>query len=193
MFLLEAWLELNSAMPQALDPPKLVPTWVELHPGVLDRDSGTGGLLRADEWLALAETIAAYAPASLSALGFPGQESTVLQVLIDSTVAASGTVGESRDLAERVLRRIHRLTPQHAYESSVSAAVQRLRMENEEPGGWWIPEDIPAPPTFELLSAGAGDFARSDINRVLADLGVDSTDPLIRLPPRSGKEPRPYR
>jgi hypothetical protein len=165
VFLLQAWFELNRAIPEPLDPPQLASTWIELHPGVLDRTSGRIALAGADEWLSLVDTLATHAPASLTALGFPDREAITLQSLVYALSAADE---ESHELAERVLRRIRRLSP--AVASSAHAAIRRLQGTDSEREEWWIPEDLPVPPSTEPASVRSTDFLRSDIDRVLADL-----------------------
>jgi hypothetical protein len=154
VFLVEAWYALNDQAPGPAHPPRLGPTWAELYPGSapvqgLERFE----LARADEWLALAQTLARYDPDALGALGFFGRDQELLGHLIDAIerTADEGT----RALAESVLARIQELSPDHAYRAHrVITAVQQ---ESAGERRWWVPEDIPAPPR-RLVFFVAGRF-----------------------------------
>ncbi|HEY6398929.1 MAG TPA: hypothetical protein VIX82_15890 [Solirubrobacteraceae bacterium] len=45
--------------------------------------------------------------------------------------------------------------------------INAIHAEDER---WWAPEDIPAPPTTELVTSGSVEFTRQDVARVLSDL-----------------------
>ena len=73
MFLLEAWYTLDDCVAESVTPPRLAPTWAELHPGgaVLECPD-RAELARTEEWLALAETLSRYDRTALEAFGFFG-------------------------------------------------------------------------------------------------------------------------
>jgi hypothetical protein len=170
VFLLEAWFELNALMREPIQEPKLAPTWVELHPGVLDAASGSTGLARADEWLALAELLATHTRASLSAFGFPEQDVITLRSVVDVAEAVGGRSYTNRDLAESLVKRIWKLVPKYAVSAQAILALRSwAQSSSEQAERWWTPEHIPAPPTTELTSTQR-DFDRDDVASVLADL-----------------------
>ena len=70
VFLVEAWYS-EQRLPEPLDPPQMGPTWAELHPSALAFGGDHAELRRTDEWLALAQTLAAHDAHTLHALGFP--------------------------------------------------------------------------------------------------------------------------
>lgn len=114
VYLVEAWYALNDWAPQSADPPRLGPTWAEPYPGLppvqgLERSE----LARADEWLALAQTLARYDPDALGELGFFERDQELLEHLIDAIELTADA--EMRPLAESVLARIQELAPDHAY------------------------------------------------------------------------------
>ena len=69
MFLLDSWYETNSVLDHELEPPQAGPTWAELHPASLAFAGDPAELRRADEWLALAQTLVRHDPPTLQTLG----------------------------------------------------------------------------------------------------------------------------
>jgi hypothetical protein len=73
-----------------------------------------------------------------------------------------------RPLSEVVLLRIEELVPDLA--SGAHGAVEIARLLGEmDRKRWWVPHDIPAPPSTEPVTARS-DFERDDVQRVLRDL-----------------------
>jgi hypothetical protein len=164
VFLVEAWYFLNAHVPEPADSPPLGPTWAELHPGaLLLQELERSELARADEWLALAQTLNTYDPAALRALDFFKRDQELLEQLIPALRRA--TAPDIRALAESMLVRIEELLPNQGW--FTRRAIKALR---DEPERWWAPEDIPAPPTTELVTPGTVEFTRQDVDRVLSDL-----------------------
>jgi hypothetical protein len=167
VFLVEAWYALNDWAPEPADPPRLGPTWAELYPGSppvheLERSE----LARADEWLALVQTLARYDPKALGALGFFERAQELLEHLIDAIERTADA--DTRPLAESVLARIQELAPEHTkIAHSVTTAIQQKRAGEQR---WWVPEDISAPPSTEPVATGRVEFTREDVDRVLSDL-----------------------
>jgi hypothetical protein len=166
---LEAWYLLNAGLHEPLESPLLGPTWAELHPGsLLLEEPDRSELARADEWLALAEILRRYDPAALTELGFFVGDQELLERLI-ATLAHAGAYKDLRPFAEAVLARIRELAPTLAPEARRAIEIGRL-VEGLGSERWWVPEDLAAPPTTEPVMASAGDFKRSDVQRVLRDL-----------------------
>jgi hypothetical protein len=167
VFLVEAWYALNDCASRPADPPRLGPTWAELYPGSppvqgLERSE----LARADEWLALVQTLARYDPKALGALGFFERAQELLEYLIDAIERTADA--DKRPLAESVLARIQELAPDHTNIAHlVTTAIQQKRASEQR---WWVPEDIPAPPSTEPVATGPVEFTREDVDRVLSDL-----------------------
>ncbi len=168
-FLLDAWYRLRQHAGGEIEPPQLLATWVELHPGALlleqpDRD----GLLRADEWLAVAQILNEYSPSTLAALGFFERDRGLLVELVLTLTRTEGPHAAAREIAESVLTRIGSLMPELAgttrYAISVGGWVEALDRKR-----WWVPHDIAAPPSAERVAARI-DFTREDVERVLSDL-----------------------
>ena len=167
VFLVEAWYALNDSASDPVDPPKLGPTWTELYPGSppaqeLERSE----LTRADEWLELVQTLARYDPKALGALGFFEQAQELLEHLINAIERT--TDADTRPLAESVLARIQELVPDHTNIAHLVITVAQRKKASEQ--RWWVPEDIPAPPSTEPVPRGTVEFTRDDVDRVLSDL-----------------------
>ncbi len=167
VYLLEAWYALNSWAPEPAEPPRLGPTWGELYPGSppvqgLERSE----LARADEWLTLVQTLARYDPNALGALGFFEHAQELLEHLINAIERTADA--DLRPLAESVLQRIQQLAPAHTnIAHRVTTAVKQTRAGERR---WWVPEDIPVPPSSEPAATGPVEFTRADVDRVLTDL-----------------------
>ncbi len=167
VFLVDAWYALNDWTAEPADPPQLGRTWAELYPGSPPvQGLENAELARADEWLALAQTLARYDPAALEALGFFERDQELLERLIGAIEWTADA--DMRPLAESVLGRIQELAPGLApLARRVIAAVQQ---ESAGERRWWVPEDIPAPPSAETVPSGRVEFTREDVDRVLSDL-----------------------
>jgi hypothetical protein len=164
VFLVEAWYALNAHVPEPAGSPPLGPTWAELHPGaLLFEELERSELARADEWLALAQTLNTHDPTALRALGFFERDQELLEQLIPTLRRAGDP--DIRALAESMLVRIQELFPNQGW--FTRRAIKALR---DEPERWWAPEDIAAPPTTELVTPGTVEFTRQDVDRVLSDL-----------------------
>jgi hypothetical protein len=166
-FLLEHWYALREWGPLAVKAPQLGLTWAELYPASppaegLDRSE----LTRADEWLALAQTLRIYAPDTLTALGFFEHDQQLLEQI--SETLERTTDDDSRPLAASILTRIQQLAPHGAY----LAAHQALATieDHGHDQRWWVPEDISTAPTSDPISSGPVQFTREDVDRVLTDL-----------------------
>jgi hypothetical protein len=169
-FLLEAWYALGERVPEPVAPPSLVATWAELHPGLLLLERpDRAELVRTDEWLALARTLSNYDPEALQSLGFFDRDTDLLGRLIVSLTRTAAADEQLRPLAEAVLSRIEELAPELADRAHSAREIAQLAQELEL-RRWWVPEDIPAPPSFELVAARSTEFGRHDVARVLDDL-----------------------
>ena len=169
VFLIEAWHALNGCLPERVDPPPLAQTWAELHPGALllerpDRSE----LIRAEEWLTLAQILFKHDPDALEAFGFPERDRDLLERLILILTRTATADDELRPLAEAVLARIEHVVPDLATGAHSAIEIAGL-VEELERKRWWAPHDIPAPPSAELVKAAA-DFKPDDVDRVLRDL-----------------------
>jgi hypothetical protein len=160
-YALRAWAEV------AVAAPAVSRTWAELYPvlgaeATVDRSE----LVRADEWLALAQTLSAHDPERLHSLGFFTRDPQLLARLV--VTLPQILTAETRTIGESVLTRIADLC---IGSMSVAArqAVAALSAPDEATGQWWVPEDLDAPPTLEPVSL-AGEFTRADVARVFLDL-----------------------
>ena len=147
-------------------PPQLATTWAELHPGelLLERPD-RAELARTEEWLALAEMLGRYYPVALEEFDFYGRDREMLERLI-VTLTRALTDEDLRPLAENVLARIERVpAPGLASDVHSARAISRIGRRR-----WWVPEDIPAPPSTERATSSPGEFNREDVYRVLSDL-----------------------
>jgi hypothetical protein len=167
IYLLDAWYALRDRTPGPVEPPSLGLTWAELHPGTLLLEELDGReLARADEWLTLAQTLARYDSNTLRGLGFFTRDPPFIEQLIGAV--AHTTDPEMRPLAESILTRIEEVAPRLAdLARSMIIAVEDQQSDEQR---WWVPEDIAAPPTTELVPAGPVHFTREDVDRVLGDL-----------------------
>jgi hypothetical protein len=167
-FLLEHWYALREWTPGAIKPPQLGLTWAELYPASppaegLDRSE----LTRADEWLALAQTLRIYAPDTLTALGFFEHDQQLLEHLAGTLERTSDQ--DTRPLAESILTRIQELAPGRTY-LAARDALRTIERESSGDQRWWIPQDITAAPSSDPTPTGWVEFTREDVDRVLADL-----------------------
>jgi hypothetical protein len=164
---LEHWYALEEWARDPVRPPRVGLTWGELYPvspsGQLDRSE----LARADEWLALAQTLQAYAPDTLADLGFFERDQELLTRLAKTLEGITDQA--TRFLAESILTRIQELAPGPAY---LAARHALTTIEHESSSGrqWWIPEDILAPPSNDPVSLHPAEFNQEDVYRVLSDL-----------------------
>jgi hypothetical protein len=168
-FLLEAWYRLRQHVPDDVEPLRLSSTWAELHPGSLsvdppDRDE----LLRADEWLAVAQILREYDFAALQRLGFFERDGDLLEWLIMNLPRVASARAELRPLSESLLKRIEEVVPLLAERARGAFRVAVLA-EDFDTGRWWVPHDIATPPSTERVSAQS-DFSPRDVDRVLRDL-----------------------
>ena len=168
-FLVEHWFALREwAAPRAVQQPQLGPTWAELYPASppdegLDRSE----LARADEWLALAQTLLRYAPDTLTALGFFEHDQKLLRRLAETLERT--TDQDARPVAESILTRIQELASGPA-QLAAHDALQTIEHESSSDPRWWVPEDIPTPPSSDPVPSGPIEFTREDVDRVLTDL-----------------------
>jgi len=170
MLLLEAWYALHERVPEREDPPRLAATWAELHPGslLLERPDRSE-LVRADDWLALAQALFRYNPDALKALGFFDRDRDLLGRMILTLTRIAAGDDELRPLSEAVLSRIEELVPDLATGAHSGIEIGRL-VQDMEQKRWWVPHDIPAPPSTEPVTTNSSDFDRDDVDRVLRDL-----------------------
>ena len=166
VFLVENWYALKEWAPGAIQPPQLGPTWAELYPG----SPPAGGperseLARADEWLALAQTLLRYAPDTLTALGLFERAQELLGRLAKTLERT--TDQDTSPLVESILTRIQELAPGPAY-LAAHHALTTIQYDSDQ--RWWIPEDIPTPPSSDPVRTGPIEFTREDVDRVLTDL-----------------------
>jgi hypothetical protein len=160
-YALRAWSEAHVAAPSVSR------TWGELYPalgpdGAIDRAE----LVRTDEWLALAQTLAAHDRDRLHSLGFFSRDPQLLARLV--VTLPQTLTAETRTIGESVLTRIADLCT-GAMGVAARQALATLGAPEEGAAEWWVPEDIEAPPTDEPVSL-AGGFTRADVARVFLDL-----------------------
>ncbi len=166
-FLLDAWYALNQQVVSPAHPPSLTATWAELHPGTAMLDQpDPNEIARADERLELAQTLSTHDPKALKALGFFDRAKALLERLILALTQAANNE-QLRPLCARVLSRIEELVPELASGAQSAIEIAKL-VEGIERRRWWIPEDLAAPPSDELVTSGS--FQREDVERVLDDL-----------------------
>ncbi len=161
------WYALRAWSQARVPAPSVNRTWAELYPalgpdGALDRAE----LVRADEWLALAQTLAAHDPGRLDQLGFFSRDPQLLARLV--VTLPPTLTADTRTIGESVLARIADLCG-GAMRTAARQALAGLSARDEGTSEWWIPEDLEAPPTQEPVSL-AGDFTRADVARVFLDL-----------------------
>jgi len=167
-FLLEHWYALREWDPEAIQPPQLGLTWAELYPASPPaRGMDRSELNRADEWLALAQTLRRYDRAALTGLGFFAHDQDLLAHLAQTLQRTIDQ--DTRSMAESVLSRIQELASGLAYVAARDA-LRTITHQSSSDQEWWIPEDIPAPPSSDPVSPGPIEFTREDVDRVLTDL-----------------------
>lgn len=165
-FLLEAWYRLRRRVYQEVEAPQILSTWVELQPGpMLLQRPDLAELLRADEWLSVAQVLNTYAPEILEGIGFFERDRDLLVELVLKLTGADGPHELVRDLAESVLTRIGTLIPDLA-DTARNVIVTNAELDQDR---WWVPHDLAAPPSQERVAADF-EFTRDDIDRVLGDL-----------------------
>ena len=168
VFLVEHWYALREWAPGPITPPQLGLTWAELYPaspatGGLDRSE----LARADEWLALAQALVRYDLDTLTGFGFFERDQQLLRQLAETIELT--TDADTRPLAESILTRIQELVLGPAC-AAAYRALETIEQESSTDQRWWVPEDIPAPPTSDPVPTGPVEFTRDDVERVLTDL-----------------------
>jgi hypothetical protein len=169
VFQLEAWYTLDDCVSEWVTPPRLAPTWAELHPGGLMLECpDPAELARTEEWLALAGMLFRYDRTALEAFGFFGRDRELLERLI-VTLTRTCSEEDLRPVSESVLARIERLVPDLAAGARSALEIGRI-VEGLGRRRWWVPEDIPAPPSTEPVTTSPGQFNRDDVDRVLRDL-----------------------
>jgi hypothetical protein len=168
LFLLEAWFALRAGARERPDPPQLAPTWAELHPGALANGDARREFERAEEWLTLAELLARHAPATLSQLGFPDRDGATFERLIRTASTIPAADSELQLLLDRTLTRIADLAPNYGHWAN--STIMRILPPDRAPGRWWVPTDLPEPPSTERISPHPVLFTRDDVQRVLDDL-----------------------
>jgi hypothetical protein len=168
VFVLDAWYAANAMLAEPAEPPPIRATWVDLEPSraLLAGRLEARDLHVLDDWLTLAQILAAHAPGALHELGFYDQD----QQLLLAHLAVD--LGEIRDpdlapLAESLLRRIRELSPRHHGLARTTLTRLQSRRVDER---WWVPQDIDSPPSTEPVSHERIGFTREDVGRVLADL-----------------------
>jgi hypothetical protein len=171
VFLIDAWYTLNANVAEQATAPQLASTWAELHPGSrLLQHPDRVELARADEWLALAALLRERDPATLDTLGFHRQpDQHLLERLIVPLTRLAIDDEQLRPLAESLLSRVEELAPRLAASAHSAIEISRLS-EGGARKRWWVPEDIPAPPSGETVAASTRDFKPDDVDRVLSDL-----------------------
>jgi hypothetical protein len=169
-FLLDAWYTLSDHVHTPVEAPRLLDTWAELHPGSsLLRHPDRAELMRAEEWLALAQTVLDHDPTTLHRLGFYDRDRELLEQLIVILTRVAADDEELRPVAEALFVRIERLVPDLATGAHSALEIARL-VDALEHRRWWCPEDLSAPPTMQPATARQSDFAADDVARVLDDL-----------------------
>ncbi len=168
-FLLDTWYRLRDHLPADINPPRLSATWAELHPGsLLLEHPDCDELMRADEWLAVAQVLSEHDPAALETLGFLARDQDLLAGLIVTLTTVTAAHEGTRALAENVLKRIQELVPELAASAQGALTVAGLA-EDLERERWWTPQDIAAPPSNDPAAARTA-FTTHDVDRVLSDL-----------------------
>jgi hypothetical protein len=168
-FLLDAWYRLGQHIPNEAERPRVSTTWVELHPGsILRQRPNKDELLRADEWLAVAQTLRTHDLAALDELGFFSRDWNLLQWLVMSLPKYVPAHPELRPYVESLLKRIQTLVPTLAERAESAFTIAGFGLESEATR-WFVPHDIAVPPSTEPVS-GQSDFSRRDVGRVLRDL-----------------------
>ena len=173
--LLAAWLPLAAALrpPLAIPTPAVAATWIDLLPSEAPDFAATGQIGALDDWLALAELLAEYAPETLQRLDFPAAQSNTLLAIVEAArrVVQSELQPPARSLLARALRRLGRLAPALSGPATYTAAqlVKPVRPAVPEPE----PELRDLSPELERLlelplTSAPRDYAL--VARVLRDL-----------------------
>jgi hypothetical protein len=169
LFLLEAWYALRASAGADAEPPQLGRTWAELHPGsLLLARPDRAELARADEWLALAQTLARYDRPALEAFQFFQRDCALLEQLIH-TLAGTAFDESLRPCVESALTRIEEVLPELSGSAHNAIEIAEVA-EDIDRQLWWVPEDIAMPPSMEPVASKLGEFKREDVDRVLRDL-----------------------
>ena len=103
-------------------------------------------------------------PRHLMALGFFGHDQKLLRLLAETLERT--TDQDTRPLAESILTRIQELSPGPAY-LAAHDALTTIEHNGSTDQRWWIPEDIPTPPSSDPVPTGPIEFTRVDVDRVL--------------------------
>jgi hypothetical protein len=161
------WYALRAWADAAVAAPAVGRSWAELYPALgpdstIDRTE----LVRADEWLSLAQTLAAHDPDRLHSLGFFSRDPQLLARLV--VTLPQVLTAETRTIGESVLTRIADLCS-GAMGVAARQALATLGAPEEDTAQWWVPEDLEAPPTDEPVTP-TGEFTRADVARVFLDL-----------------------
>ncbi|HEY3776365.1 MAG TPA: hypothetical protein VGL69_25445 [Solirubrobacteraceae bacterium] len=161
------WYALRSWSQASVAAPAVSRTWAELYPALgPDAAIDRAELSRADEWLGLAQTLAAHDPDRLHSLGFFSRDPQLLARLIVAVPEA--LTAETRAIGESVLARIADLCS-GAMGVAAGQTLATLGAPKQGTTEWWVPEDLDSPPSRERVSP-AGEFTRADVARVFLDL-----------------------
>ena len=165
------WYALNANATKQATAPQLAATWAELHPGArLHQHPDRIELARTDEWLALAQLLRERDLTALDTLGFHRQpDQDLLERLIVTLTPLAIDDEQSRPLAESLLSRVQGLAPRLADSAHSAIEISQLS-ERSARKRWWVPEDIPAPPSSETVTTSTQAFKPADVDRVLNDL-----------------------
>jgi hypothetical protein len=156
---LEGWFTLAARMFEPPPAPRLGPSWIDLLPTEAVDLTSRADLVRFDDWLALADVLASFAPYELERLGFPQRQDHVFaRFVLD---AAARAPEETEELVTRILRRIRTLVPAHspAAHDAVGAVASR-------PDPWFEVEFETHPRRWEPRLSD-----QVLVERVLRDLG----------------------
>ena len=112
--LLAAYFALAARLPDAPPPPEtvLATAWFELLPSGLPRLSDRAAVTAFDDWLALAELLAAHAPETLRGLGFPDERLDLLRDLVATALTAPQAEPAQQAAVARLLRRLADAVPE---------------------------------------------------------------------------------
>ena len=162
--LLAQWLDVAARLGDPLEPPNLLPTWIELLPTESIDLAHRDDLRRLDDWISLVDILRERLPQALRELGFPGGQVSALLGAIASAhaLAARGADEETAARVTRTLRRLGRVVPQLVGETT--RAAQALQAPDPSRVEWWEPrlEPIGAP--------AAPPPERAIVRRILDDL-----------------------
>lgn len=173
--LLAAWLALAAELRQPPPPPTvaIAATWIELLPAEAPDLTAPAQVAALDDWLALAELLAAHAPDTLRRFGFPDGQTATLEAIVTATrgLTPIDIQPAARTVLIRVLHRIARLALELAFEALAAAThlVDADRPVVDEPE----PELRELSPELERLLELPFASRRDDhalVARVLRDL-----------------------